>query len=99
MQSNLSLPSLPGSLCPGVIAPDRVLSIGQIELNCVFMLNLIAWNRPVLRFKLRTYANLNCLKWNYFGMLNWIVCNGTVFDIKTLIKLYWIVWNRTVLFV
>ena len=27
-----SLPSLPGPLCPGVVAPDRVLSIGQTEL-------------------------------------------------------------------
>ena len=24
-----------------VVAPDRVLAIGQIELNCVLMLNLI----------------------------------------------------------
>ena len=28
-------------------------------------------------------------------MLNWIVCNGTVFDIKTVVTLNWIVWNRT----
>ena len=26
------LPSLPGPLKPGVVAPDRVLSMGQIEL-------------------------------------------------------------------
>ena len=32
MQSTPSLPSLPGSLWPGVVAPDRVLSMGQIEL-------------------------------------------------------------------
>ena len=32
MRSNLSLPLLPGPLCPGVLAPDRVLSMGQIEL-------------------------------------------------------------------
>ena len=34
-----SLPSLLGSLCPGEIAPDRVLCMGQIELNCMLMLN------------------------------------------------------------
>ena len=34
-----SLPSLPGSLWPGVVALPRVLSIGQIELNCVLILN------------------------------------------------------------
>ena len=39
MQSTPSLPSLPGPLWPGVVAPDRALSMGQIELNCVLMLN------------------------------------------------------------
>ena len=39
MQSTFSLPSLPGPLWPGVVASDRVLSMGQIELNCVLMLN------------------------------------------------------------
>ena len=33
MQSILSLPSLPGPLCLRVVAPDTVLSMGQIELN------------------------------------------------------------------
>ena len=33
----------------GVIATDRVLSMGQIELNCVLMLNWIVWNRTVYR--------------------------------------------------
>ena len=32
MWSTPSLPLLPGSLWPGVIAPERVLSIDQIEL-------------------------------------------------------------------
>ena len=27
-----SLPLLPGPLCPWVVAPDRVLSMGQIDL-------------------------------------------------------------------
>ena len=30
--STLSFPLLPGPLWPGVVAPDRVLSMGQIEL-------------------------------------------------------------------
>ena len=42
MRSTHSLPSLPGPLWPGVVAPGRVLSMGQIELKCVFMLNWIA---------------------------------------------------------
>ena len=32
MQSTLLLPLLPGPIWPGVVAPDRVLSMGQIEL-------------------------------------------------------------------
>ncbi len=51
MWSTPLLPSLLGLLWPGVVAPDRVLSMGQIELkcaglegtvlhlNCIFMLN------------------------------------------------------------
>ena len=39
MQSTPSLPSLPGPLWPGVVAPDRALSMGQIELKCVLILN------------------------------------------------------------
>ena len=34
MQSTPLLPSLPGQFWPSVVAPDRVLSMGQIELNC-----------------------------------------------------------------
>ena len=35
MQSTLSLPSLLGPFWHGVVALDRVLSMGQIELNGV----------------------------------------------------------------
>ena len=84
MQNTPSLPLLPGLLWPGVVVPDRVLSIDQIELNCVLMLNWIAWNRTVLTFKLR------------FDILNWIAWNRTVFDIETVLTLNWNVWNRTV---
>ena len=47
MQSTPSLSSLPGPLWTGVVAPNRVLSMGQIELNCVLMLNWIVWNRTI----------------------------------------------------
>ena len=33
MQSSPSLPSLPGPLCPGVVAPDRAISMCQVGLN------------------------------------------------------------------
>ena len=61
MRSTSSLPSLPGPLWPGVVAPDRALSMGKIELNCVLMLNRITRNKTVLIFKLCTYTKLNCL--------------------------------------
>ena len=57
-----STPLPPGSLWPRVVAPDRVLSMNQIEVNCVLMLNWIVWNRTVLTFKMHTYAKMNCLK-------------------------------------
>ena len=56
MQSSLSLPSLSFPLRPGVLAPDKVLSMGQIELNSILMLNWSFWKRNVLTFKLRTYV-------------------------------------------
>ena len=62
MRFTPSLPSLPGPLWPGEVAPDKILSLGQIELNCVPMLNWITWNKTVLIFKLRTYAKVICLK-------------------------------------
>ena len=39
MRSTSLLPLLLGSLWPRVVAFDRFLSMGQIELNCVPMLN------------------------------------------------------------
>ena len=39
MRTSSSLPSLPGSLWPGVVSPDSVLSKAQIGLKCILMLN------------------------------------------------------------
>ena len=50
MQSNPLLPLLPGPLWSGVVAPDMVLSMDQIELNCVLTLNWIVCNKTVLTF-------------------------------------------------
>ena len=60
MWSTPSLPLLSDPLWPGVVAPNKVLSLGK--KNCILMLNWITWNRTVLTFKLRTYTKLNCLK-------------------------------------
>ena len=39
MQGTPLWPSLPGPLLTRVVVPDRLLSMDQIELNCVFMLD------------------------------------------------------------
>ena len=62
MQSTPSLPLLPGPLCPDIVAPDRILSIGQIELFDY----LNKW--PMLNFLLvgRMNQNMNLKeKWVY----------------------------------
>ncbi len=41
MRNTPLLPSLPGLLCPGMVAPDRVLFLGQIELNSVKKVKLV----------------------------------------------------------
>ena len=46
-ESTPSLQSLPGPLWLGVVAPDTVLSMGQIKLNFELILNWIAWKRSV----------------------------------------------------
>ena len=51
MRSTPSLPSLPGSLWPKLVAPDRVVSMGYIELNRGF-LSLLFY-----ALKLCNYAN------------------------------------------
>ena len=62
MRSTPLLPPLPGPLWPGVVAPGRVLSMGQIELNCV----------PIC-VKQKFILILNCLKKNSFLLLNCVL--------------------------
>ena len=86
MWSTPSLPSLPDPPWPGVVAPNRVLSMGQIELNCVFMLTCIVWNRTVF------------WHWNWVLMLNWTVWNRTVYKYKNgfgINNLQWLMCYKT----
>ena len=48
MRSTPPLSSLPDPLRPGVLVPDKVLSIDQIELNFVRMIMWIVWNRTII---------------------------------------------------
>ena len=68
MRSTPSFPSLPGPIWPGLVTPDRVLSMSQKQLPCVLMQNWIVWDRTVLYL-------------NSVLFLYWIVWNVTVFDI------------------
>ena len=112
MRSIPSLPLLPGPLWPRVVAPDRVLSLGQIELNCVLMLNWIAWdgtvfcmldrivcNRTVLTFNCvwtKTILILNLIVWIRTVWLNWIAWNQCFWPLNCVFPLNWIVWDKTV---
>ena len=87
MRSTPSLPSLPGPFWPWVVTPEKALSMGQIEPNCILMLNWIVWNRTVF------------WNWNCVFMLNWIAWNKTFLTFNLVNKktiLILIVWNRTV---
>ena len=49
------------------------------------MLTWIAWKGIVLTSKLRTYAKLNCLKWNCFLILKLYLQKTELFEIE----LFW----------
>ena len=51
MKNTPSLLSLPCPLWFGMVAPDWVLSMDKIELNCLLMLNWIVWNRTGNMYK------------------------------------------------
>ena len=69
-----------------MVASDRVLSMGQIELNCVLVLNRIVENKTV--FDIETVyiclTELFEIELHYVLMLNWIVWNRTVLTFNCL---------------
>ena len=76
MWSTVSSLLLPGPLWPGVVAPDRVLSMSQIELNFSFKSLLFCIETEL--FEIELFWHLNCVL-----MLNWIICNKTVFTFNS----------------
>ena len=83
MRSIHSLPSLIGPLWPRVVSSDRVLSMGQIELNCVLKQThnkkkAWVWSKTV--FDIETVLTLNWIVWIRTVWLKWIAWNGNVFD-------------------
>ena len=97
MWSTPLLPSFPGPLWLGVVAPDKVLTMGQIELNFVLILNWIVWNGIVLTFKLLLMLNRNVwnrtvyMYKNRFGMFE----IELLWHINYILILNLIVWNKT----
>ena len=83
MRTTLWLPSLQRPLWPGVVAADSVLSMGQIELNCVLMLKWIVWNRTIFYIETVYLYSTDLFERELFCMLNWIVWNRAVFAIET----------------
>ena len=76
-----------------------VISMGQIELNCITTLNWIVWNRIVLAFNsvwTKTIPILYLIAWNRTVWRNWIPWNRNVFwQLNYVLMLNWIVYNRT----
>ena len=66
MRSTPLLSSLPGPIWPGVVAPNRVLSMGQIAMY--LMLDWIVWNRTVYMYK--TDLAVNNLQWLIYYQTN-----------------------------
>ena len=93
MRSTTSLPSHPGSLWPEVVAPDGVLSMCQIELNSVFMLKWIVWNKNVLIFKLTLNWNKTFYIWTVFWHWNCVLMLNWVFEIELFIYIYKWIWH------
>ena len=58
MLNTASLLSLLDQLWPGVVTPDRVLSMDQIELNYVIMLNRIVGNQTLSSIALGSYSKI-----------------------------------------
>ena len=79
-----SLPSLPGPFWLGVVAPDRVLCIGQIEVNYILMLNWIFWNRTVFDIQTLLWYQTELFEVELFRYLNCVLI------------LIWILWNKAI---
>ena len=74
------LPLLPGPLRSGVVAPDRVLSMGQIEL--FDYLNWVQTNHWCLIELLVIHSNT----WNHSTVCKWIVLNRNTCKLFTVCK-------------
>ena len=84
MQSTPSLLSLTCPLWSGVVAPYSVQSIGQIELNCVLMLNWIVWNRTC---NLQMIVSLETIIWR-LQVQSWLQASNNSGKLNTCTRLW-----------
>ena len=62
MPSSPSLQLFSGPLWPEVVAPDRVLAMGEIGINCVLMINYIVYKELFIFIKIDlALNNIHCL--------------------------------------
>ena len=92
MQSITSLPLLQGQFRPGVVATDRVLSMGEIELNSVLMLNWIIWKRTIFDIEITFLFWTELFERELFWHLTELFSHFTVCK-KDILIVNWIVWN------
>ena len=59
MQSTPSFSLLLGPLLLGVVAPERILSMGQIELNCVRIDNVLCVSGSFMMFVISKHSKLH----------------------------------------
>ena len=100
MQSTPLLSSFPGPHWPREVAPDRILSMGQIELNCLLMLSWIVWNRTVFDIETAYLCQTELFGIEQFLTLKlrtYAKLNCFYIELNYVLILNWTVWNRTVL--
>ena len=73
MRSSLSLPLLPGPLRPVVVATDRVLSMGQIELFDIQTVYL----RSIKLFEIQLFSDITMCKQKTVYL-----CENELFEIE-----------------
>ena len=83
MQSSISLPSLPRQLEPGVVAPDKVLSMGQNKINCVLIINWVIWNITVFDIEIVYLCETELFKMELFFYIETVYfCETEFFEIE-----------------
>ena len=96
MWSNSLFPSFPSPLWPGVVAPDRLLLIDKIKLNCVRILNWVVWKRTVYMQKKKKKKDLALKSYNGWCAIK---PNQTIIPCFTEIMKWPLLWFETNIYI